>query len=220
MDSPSPLHAVRLHGLLLIGLGVGVVVGLLTPPEWRWPMRVAVGWDIGVAVFLGLGILKLIRARSPDAIRRRAAELDQAGSAVLPIALIAALASVVIVVGEAVTAVQAEAATNAILTLTTVALSWTFIHLIFALHYAHEFYASRPEGGDTGGLVFPGEDEPDYWDFLHFSLIIGVACQTADIQIASRPLRRLSTLHSVLAFLFNTVILALAVNSAISLVGS
>ncbi|MBB5744462.1 DUF1345 domain-containing protein [Brevundimonas variabilis] len=220
MDLHKPFRAVRLHGILLIGLGASVIVGLSTSGDWRWPMRAAVGWDVGVAVFLGLTVLKLIRTRSADDIRRRAADLDQAGAAILPIALTAALASVVIVVGEAVTAVQTEAATTAILTLTTVALSWAFIHLIFALHYAHEFYGSRQDGADTGGLLFPGEDAPDYWDFLHFSLIIGVACQTADVQIVSRPLRRLSTLHSALAFLFNTVILALAVNSAVSLMGS
>ncbi len=215
-----PLRPFRLHAVLLIALGVSVVVGLLTPGDWRWPMRAAIGWDVGVAVFLGLSVLKLIRARSPDDIRKRAADLDEAGAAVLPLAVLAAVASVVIVVGEAATASRAEAASNAVLTLTTVALSWAFIHLIFAQHYAHEFYAPRPDGRDAGGLLFPGQDPPDYWDFVHFSLIIGVACQTADVQIACRPLRRLSTLHSALAFVFNTVILALAVNSAVSLMGS
>ncbi len=212
-----PLRPFRLHAVLLIALGVSVVIGLLTPGDWRWPMRAAIGWDVGVAVFLGLSVLKLIRARSPDDIRRRAADLDEAGAAVLPLAVLAAVASVVIVVGEAASASASETESNAVLTLTTVALSWAFIHLIFAQHYAHEFYAPRPDGGDTGGLLFPGEDAPDYWDFVHFSLIIGVACQTADVQIACRPLRRLSTLHSALAFVFNTVILALAVNSAVSL---
>lgn len=214
---PRPL---RLHAVLLFALGTAVLVGLATPGDWRWPTRVATGWDVGVAVFLGLSVLRLIRARAPDDIRRRAAALDQAGAAVLPLAVLAAVASVVIVVGEAATAARAEAASNAALTLTTVALSWAFIHLIFAQHYAHEFYTPRPDVGDTGGLLFPGEDAPDYWDFVHFSLIIGVACQTADVQIASRALRRLSTLHSALAFVFNTVILALAVNSAVSLLGS
>ena len=71
--------------------------------------------------------------------------------------------------------------------------------------------------GDRRGLIFPGESEADYWDFLHFSLIIGVASQTADIQISSRKLRRIATVHSLIAFVFNTVILALAVNMAVSL---
>ena len=99
------------------------------------------------------------------------------------------------------------------------ALSWTFVHLIFAFHYAHAFYAPAAKGGDRGGLLFPGGEAPDYWDFLHFSLIIGVAQQTADIQITDRTLRRTTTVHSLTAFLFNTVIVALTVNLAVGLLG-
>jgi uncharacterized membrane protein len=89
---------------------------------------------------------------------------------------------------------------------------------MFALHYAHGFYAPRDDGeGDRGGLIFPGEDEANYWDFLHFALIIGVANQTADIQIASRRLRGLATVHSLIAWFFNAVILALTVNLAATL---
>lgn len=104
------------------------------------------------------------------------------------------------------------------LTVTTIALSWLFVQMIFALHYAHAFYAPDEGGkGDREGLTFPGEAEADYWDFLHFALIIGVANQTADEQISSRPLRRIATVQSLVAWLFNTVILALAVNLAVNL---
>ena len=123
-----------------------------------------------------------------------------------------------VVISEAASAASgAGADVQALLTLGTETLSWLFIHVIFGLHYAHRFYA--PEGkGDRGGLIFPGEEEPDYWDFLHFSLIIGVASQTADVQIADRRLRRLATVHSVTAFVFNTVLVALAVNLAVNLI--
>lgn len=155
-----------------------------------------------------------------DDIRRRAAALDDAGHAILPLSILAAAASVAIVIGEAATAPPSEAASSAILALTTVALSWCFIHLIFAQHYAHGFYGPAGDGtGDRGGLIFPGEDQPDYWDFIHFALVIGVASQTADIQIADRRLRRISTIHSATAFVFNTVIVALGVNFAINLLG-
>ena len=88
------------------------------------------------------------------------------------------------------------------------------VQLIFALHYAHDYYSAddKAPGGMRGGLTFPGRGEPDYWDFLHFSLVIGVACQTADIAFTSKHLRRLGGLHGVLAFTFNTVILALTIN--------
>lgn len=221
---PSPKRLIHLHWTLLLALACAVVVGALTPGDWRWPTRVAAGWDAGVGLFLLVTMIKLTRIRSLDTIRARAAELDDAGSAVLPLSLLAAIASVVIVIGETATAPAHEIGSSAFLTLTTVALSWCFIHLIFAEHYAHGFYGPG-EGGkdgkvrDRGGLIFPGEDEPDYWDFIHFALIIGVASQTADIQIADRRLRRISSIHSVTAFVFNTVIVALAVNFAVNLLG-
>jgi hypothetical protein len=110
---------------------------------------------------------------------------------------------------------------QAVFSVCTVGLSWLYVHIIFALHYAHGFYAPRDDGkGDQGGLIFPGEEDADYWDFLHFALIIGVACQTADVQISDRGVRRLSSVHSLTAFVFNTVIVALAVNLAVGALGA
>ncbi|MGH7025757.1 DUF1345 domain-containing protein [Brevundimonas sp.] len=207
----------RLHAALWLGLAVLIAAVALTPTDWDWPTRIAAGWGAGAAAFLSLTFARLVRARSVEAIRRRAAELDQAGGAVLPLSLLAAAASVFIIVMEAADGGKPSAA-GALFSIGVIALSWLFVHVIFALHYAHAFYAPAETGkGDRQGLIFPGEDEADYWDFLHFALIIGVASQTADIQISSRRLRRIATLHSLVAFLFNTVILALAVNMAVSL---
>ena len=217
---PSPKRLIHLQWPLLLALVCAVAVGAVTPTDWRWPTRMASGWDAGVALFLLVTVIKIMRIRSVDQIRARASELDDAGSAVLPLSVLAALASVVIVIGETATAPSHEAASSGFLTLTTVALSWCFIHLIFAQHYAHGFYATDDKGKDRKGLIFPGEDEPDFWDFIHFALIIGVACQTADVQISDRRLRRISSVHSVTAFVFNTVIVALGVNLAVSLLGN
>ena len=214
---PGP-RLFRLHGHLLIALALAIVVTLASPSEWRWTVRLASGWDAGVALFLMLTFIKMARARSVDAIRQRAADLDEGGTGVLPLSLLAATASVVIVVSEAASASGENPATAAALILGTEALSWLFVHVIFGLHYAHRFYAPDEKNEDAGGLVFPGTQEPDYWDFLHFSLVIGVASQTADIQISERRIRRLATVHSVTAFVFNTVLVALAVNLAVNLI--
>lgn len=213
-----PLRMLRLHGVLLAALALAGLIALAAPAEWRWTVRLAAGWDAGVALFLMLTFLKLARTRSVDAIRARAEELDEAGAAVLPLSLLAAAASVAVVISEAASASAGTSkAVEALLTLGTVVASWLFVHVLFGLHYAHRFYAPDDKG-DRGGLLFPGETEPDYWDFLHFSLIIGVASQTADVQIADRGMRRLSTVHSVTAFVFNTVLVALAVNLAVNLI--
>lgn len=205
-----------LHAALWLGLIVLIAVVALTPGQWDWPTQIAAGWGAGALVFLVLTFARLCRSRSVEAIRKRAAEMDQAGGAVLPLSLLAAAASVFIIVMEA--ASGKPSAASAFFSLGVIALSWLFVHVIFTLHYAHEFYAPKDKGkGDRQGLIFPGEDDADYWDFLHFALIIGVANQTADIQISSQKLRRIATLHSLVAFLFNTVILALAVNIAVNL---
>ena len=85
------------------------------------------------------------------------------------------------------------------------------MHSIFALHYAHEFYG---EGRDDqmGGLIFPGKDEPDYWDFLYYSLVVAMTGQVSDVQITSKIIRRLTTLHGAVSFFFNATVLALTVN--------
>ena len=98
----------------------------------------------------------------------------------------------------------------------TLAVSWLLTQAVFALRYAHEFYASGPLDGIAGGLDFPKEDTPDYWDFLYFSIVLGMTFQVSDVQITSRLLRRLATLHGLLGFMFNTVIIALTVNLASS----
>jgi uncharacterized membrane protein len=94
-----------------------------------------------------------------------------------------------------------------ILAAVTVLGSWSLIHTIFALHYAHLYY-----GMAAGGLIFPGGGDPNYWDFLYYSFVVGMTCQVSDVQVASPRLRRLTLLHGVLSFFFNTVILALAVS--------
>lgn len=217
----------RLHWPILLVIAVAAS-SLAWPIGGGWLSRLALGWDVGVGLFLVESVFKLARARSADDIRERAAALDEAGGAVLPLALFAALASIAVVVGEAVQVAgdKDQAGGAAVLGLATVALSWTFVHAIFAFHYAHIYYApgaaargDRGHAQDRGGLIFPGGEDPDYWDFVHFSLIIGVAQQTADIQISSKTLRRTATVHSVTAFLFNTVVVALTVNLAVTLLG-
>ena len=90
------------------------------------------------------------------------------------------------------------------------------MHWIFALHYAREFYGGAREK-PAGGLVFPGKEDPDYWDFLYYSLVVAMTAQVSDVQITSKAIRRLTTVHGVASFFFNLTVLALAVNIVSSL---
>jgi uncharacterized membrane protein len=103
----------------------------------------------------------------------------------------------------------------------TVFLSWFTLHVIYAVHYAHLFYdpaERKGDGGVLGGLEFPGTKDPDYWDFVYFSLVIGMTCQVSDVAIESRAMRHLATAHGIISFFLNTVIVALAVGIAASLI--
>ena len=137
---------------------------------------------------------------------------------ILTLVLLAATASVgavAIELSAAKTAHGLEKALRVGAAFITIGLSWTLVQMIFALHYAAEYYKQKPgapAGVYQGGLAFPPGDPPDFWDFLHFSVVIGVASQTADIGWLSKSLRRVGTVHGVVAFLFNTAVLALGIN--------
>ena len=168
------------------------------------------GWDAGVALYLVL-IYQITAHASIARISQRAAINDEGAIALLALTTAAALASLAAVVAEL---GHTPSAYKIALGIGTILLSWTFVHVIFALHYAYEFYADRAR---TGGLVLPRIADPDYWDFLHYSLVVAMTAQVSDVQITSKAIRRLTTLHGVISFFFNLTVLALTVNIVSSL---
>lgn len=106
-----------------------------------------------------------------------------------------------------------------ILSLTSVVVSWWLVHTLFTLRYAHLYYGTNKGAGKPNqGLIFPGDEEPDYFDFLYFSFVIGMTFQVSDVEISSRPIRRLALFHAIVSFVFNTAIVALSINVVAGLV--
>ena len=93
--------------------------------------------------------------------------------------------------------------------------SWLIVHTIFSFHYAHLYYKNNTK---SGGLVFPGNHEPDYLDFAYFSIVIGCTFQVSDVAITSRQIRHLVLLHGLLAFMLNTFVVALSINIILSFI--
>jgi uncharacterized membrane protein len=201
----------RLHARLLMSaaVGVAVIVGLVGT-EWRPETKLLIGWDVGVALYLALTYWMMAYALV-SRIRRRAAQQDEGAIALLALTAAAAIASLVAIIVEVGGAKGGGAWSGLALGMGTILLSWLFMHTIFALHYAHEYYG---EGRDAtiGGLDFPGGQNPDYWDFLYFSFVIAMTSQVSDVQITSKGIRRLVNAHGVLSFFFNVVLLALTIN--------
>jgi uncharacterized membrane protein len=215
-----PLRIVKLHAKLAIAILIGIAVAVaLAPLALQWGARILAGWDVGVAVYLALTLSMMWRADVAH-IRRRASEQDEGAAFILLLSIVATFASLVAVVfalGSAKQGAQGNAALHVVLAFTTILLSWAFVHTIFSFHYAHEYYGERGDG-KIGGLRFPDDREPDYRDFLYFSLVIGMTSQVSDVAITSKIIRRVTAVHGVLSFFFNLVVLALTVNMVASLI--
>jgi uncharacterized membrane protein len=198
----------------------GVALHLALPPAW--PMltttRILLCWNAAVALYL-LMALWVMRQSDVEHMRQRAYRQDEGQKTILLLTIGAVLASLVAIVAELATIKSLSGNDKLLhiaLTGATVASSWVFMHLMFAMHYAHDYYLSGRHGREPG-LAFPQEPMPDYWDFLYFSAVIGTSGQTADVSFTSKAMRRTGLVHCVLAYFYNTTVLALTINIAASL---
>lgn len=169
---------------------------------------VMIGFDAGASIFL-LSVLPLLRHRSDD--MRRSASRNDANRLLLLFLTLA----VSLVVFVAIASILMEGATpdmrSIALIVGTIILCWVFSNTVYTLHYAHLYYRAG-DGGDAGGLQFPEEPEPDYWDFVYFAFCLGMTFQTSDVSITDRGIRKVVTLHCLAAFVFNLGIVAFTIN--------
>ena len=205
------LRHLRHRPSLLAGLGLAVPAAIVAM-AWLHPVpALLVGWDLGVLAYAAM-FLTVAGRTTPEGLRRVSALLDEGSWSILGITIGAALASLgALVVELARVHGTPHAGWGAALAGTTVLLSWFFVHMVFATHYAHAFWLKG------NGLAFPGNAAPTYGEFLYFSFCIAVASQVSDVSTQSAPMRQLVLAHSMVAYLFNTAIIALGVNIAASL---
>jgi uncharacterized membrane protein len=215
------LHQAKVRPRLASATVTGLVAFLVAAglPQ---PNRTLLAWDVGAGLYVVLAWAMMLRhGPGVEKMKWRARLQDDGALAVLVLTLAATWASLAAIVLELVRVqgMPYDYRTQPlVLSGATIFISWCFVHTTFALHYAHEFYVDRgPKGGP--GLEFPGGGAPDYLDFLYFSFVIGTTSQTADVSIISRAMRRLALLHGIVAFVFNTTLLALTINIAAGLFG-
>ena len=177
--------------------------------------RMIIGWNVGTGAYLILAA-RMMFWSSRERMRNRALLQDEGRIVVLALVVVAAIASLGALVNELAVAKDLHGTTrytHIALAAATLLSSWAFTQVMFALHYAHDYYASEMRGC-PGGLDFPGGHSPDYGDFLYFSCVIGTSGQTADVSFTTRTQRRTGLVHCVLAFFFNATLLALTINIA------
>ncbi len=215
---PKIVRIVKARPRLFICMAIGLVVAaalllLLTDRPVVWALLV--GWDVCGGLYLVFAF-HMMAASDVHHMRRRARLQDEGQLAILILTAVAALASLFAIFALLSTSHgQTRGMAEIILATVTILVSWAFTHTMFALHYAHEYYDEN--SGHGGGMEFPGgEPEPDYWDFMYFSFVIGMCAQVSDVTVSCKPIRRTVFAHSVVSFIFNAALLALTVNIAAS----
>ena len=210
---------------LLFSIAAGIVVYFLTAAIPQQSIRGLLGWDTMAVLYTFIAVVTLNSQRGLHRLREKAAQEDENGWVILLLLCVAAVTSLAAIATLFINTKSLppdQLHVHLALAALTIIGSWSFIHTLFAFHYAHEYFGdsdARPDRFEMrGGLEFPKTEEPIFSDFLYFSYIIGMTCQVSDVQVSKSGMRRLALLHGILAFFFNTIILALSVNFAASII--
>ena len=181
--------------------------------------RLIISWDVTALLYLLLAALMIMHT-THEKMRLRAKKQNEGKYVLLLLVIIAAIVSLGAIVMELGVVKELSGFTRSAhvaLAIITILSSWAFTQMMFALHYAHSFYTSIDQHQD-GGLSFPNQPLPDYIDFLYFACVIGTSGQTADVSFTNQSMRKIGLIHCVLAFFFNTSLVALMINIASGLI--
>lgn len=208
---------------LLLSIGLAVLVFFGLPKSLGIEVHILAGWDLGVLCFLLLVGLTILDSNSEQTLHR--ARLREPSSlSILALTVITACTSIFVIgfmLRDIKTTPQPIRAIQIWLSLLAVVSSWLLTHTMFALHYARIYYNEVPGKAleeYAGGLEFPSDEQPDYFDFLYFAFTISMTSQTSDVSITSRELRRLVLGHEIVSFFFYSVIVATTVNTVANLI--
>ena len=203
---------------LILGLAAGATMFFAVRGHLRlWSAAIA-GWNAVAVVILALDWATILT--TPHRKIREVAQQQDLSRFLVFLFVVVTSSAALFAVGFLVSVKRSQSGSHFIihvlLTLLTVIFSWMLVHTVYGFRYAHAFYGDSDESGVNryaGGLVFPGDRPPDYFDFAYFSFVVGMTCQVSDVQITSRRMRRLTLAQSILSFGFNTMILALLINT-------
>ena len=214
------LRQIRARPRIFIATGVALIVGYLLPLDLASNLvtRFLIAWNVGTCLYVLLAAIMMVRS-SNHHMRHRAQLQDDGQLAILFFVVVSSVMSLVAIAAELAVSKDMHGAlkiAHIALAGVTVLSSWAFIQIMFALHYAHDYYAAASRGRAVG-LQFPDNEPPDYGDFFYFAAVIGTSGQTADVSFTSKPMRRIGSVHCILAYLFNTTVLALLINIGASL---
>jgi uncharacterized membrane protein len=201
---------------LAVGLIVGTAVAVLMPARHGVTLRIIGAWD-GAALAMG-GLAWWFIGRVPATTTRKWAASEDPGRRFVGGMVTLTSAFSLFATGYALRDARTCAATARPLFLglglLAVASAWGLTHTMFTLRYAHLYYRDGVER--EGGLDFPGGHHPAYIDFAYYAFTLGMCFQVSDVAVTNAGLRRTTLFHALLSFVYNTVILAIALNFAVT----
>lgn len=204
------------HARFVLAFVIGAVVALLvqlTPLPFE--LRVLAAANAFFVSYLGL-MLHFAATTSSDELRTHVEQNDAGVAAILVLAVAAAAISLTSII--MVLTAPTDSTPARLIALASVPLGWAAVHVLAGFHYAHLFYQPR-KAKTSAGLDFPGTEKPAPWDFLYLAFVIGMTAQVSDVTTSSAQMRKVVLVHSIGAFFYNTIILALAVNAAVTSAG-
>lgn len=221
--TPHKLLTIDAHYRLYISLAIAAITFFFIHTTLPLAGVILFTWSAFALTVIVLDWILLLTCH-PKEVRRVAKLEDSSRTLIFVFVIGAALVSLVAILfllksDKHLSQVQITG--HVFLSMASVVISWWLVHTIFSMRYAHLFYSTDPDGDKKkpiGGLDFPGGEEPDYLDFVYFSFVLGTTFQVSDVEISSRHIRRLALIHGLIAFAFNTAILALSINVVSGLV--
>lgn len=218
---------IRRYSRFFAFLVTGALVTVFLWPRMDVAPAILLGFDAGALVFF-VTLVSLFRGATAEDMRERSQANEPDHYWLLLLSFLIAVVTIAGVWTELLAlshATDGEKGPMIALATTSLAIVWFFANALGAIHYAHLWYLRSDNGSDARGLDFPGPDDssdpsPDYWDFAYFAVVLSMTFQVSDVQITRKRIRRLATLHGLVAFLFNFSVIALSVNLLTSVLGS
>lgn len=201
----------RLAVAALAGLIAGIIIILSTGALWLAPVVV---WDVAALVYL-IWVWWVIWGLDPRATKAHAVREDpgrRAADVILLVASVVSLAAVVFLIIHGAGLDGVARVRDLVIGLVTVVASWFLIHTVYLLKYARLYYKHTEAEIDFNEKV-----SPQYSDFAYLALTLGMTYQVSDTNIRTKEMRKTVIYHTLLSYVFGTVIIAATINTLASL---
>jgi uncharacterized membrane protein len=194
---------------LIVSVAVGLLAGGVAGALAAWQISVLIGWCATAVTFVVFAWSTILSAGSEQtrALAEREDDSRVVADLVVLAACVASLVGVAFVLLKASSADGAALVGMTLLGILSVLLAWGVVHTVFTLRYADLYYRN-----DDGGIEFNGDEPPDYRDFAYLAFTVGMTYQVSDTNLQTKEMRRTGLKHSLLSYLFGTVIIAVMIN--------